>query len=42
MFQRRRAIVVSLEPTPRRTSDGIDILPARTFCERLWGDDLLR
>jgi len=26
---------------PRRTDDGVEILPARTFAERLWADDLL-
>ena len=29
-------ILVCMEPWPRRTDDGIDILPARTFVERLW------
>ena len=38
----KRRILVSLESNPRRTSDGIDILGVRTFCERLWGGDLLR
>jgi predicted AAA+ superfamily ATPase len=37
----RRRVVVSLDERPRRTEDGIDILPARTFAERLWADDLL-
>ena len=37
----RRRIVVSLDDRPRRTDDGIDVLPARSFAERLWGDDLL-
>ena len=31
-----RAIVVSREEQVRRTEDGIDILPWREFCERLW------
>ena len=31
-----RRIVVSLEARPRRADDGIDILPANTFAERLW------
>ena len=30
-------IVVCLEPRPRRTDDGIDILPAQAFVDRLWG-----
>jgi predicted AAA+ superfamily ATPase len=35
-----RAIVVSLEPRPRRTEDGIDILPVGTFCNMLWSGEL--
>ncbi len=34
-------IVVSLEPRPRRTEDGIDILPATTFASRLWAGELV-
>jgi predicted AAA+ superfamily ATPase len=34
-------LVVSLDLRPRRTEDGIDILPAQTFVERLWAGDLL-
>jgi len=37
----KRRIVVSLDPRARRTEDGIEILPARTFAERLWGDGLI-
>jgi predicted AAA+ superfamily ATPase len=37
----RRRIVVSLDEQPRRTGDGIDILPARTSARRLWADDLV-
>ena len=33
--------VVCLEPRTRRTEDGIDILPAAAFVERLWQGDLL-
>jgi hypothetical protein len=33
-------IVVSLEPRARRTDDGILVLPARSFAERLWKGDL--
>jgi predicted AAA+ superfamily ATPase len=33
-------IVVTLDRHPRRTEDGIEILPARTFAERLWSGDL--
>ena len=33
-------VLVCLEPRPRRTEDGIDILPAETFTDRLWRGDL--
>ena len=36
----RRRILVSMEDRARRTEDGIDILPAKTFAHRLW-DGLL-
>ena len=32
----RRAVVVSTDPAPRRAGD-IDVLPWKTFLERLWG-----
>jgi len=35
-------ILVSLDPAPRRTSDGIEILPWRVFLDRLWGGKLIR
>lgn len=35
-----RRIVVCLEPRPRRTDDGIEVLPARTFVERLWSGSI--
>jgi predicted AAA+ superfamily ATPase len=37
----RRRIVVSLEKRPRRTDDGIEILPARAFAERLSEGEIL-
>jgi len=37
----KRRIAVSLNPRARCTEDGIEILPARVFAERLWADDLL-
>ena len=37
----KRRVVVCLEPRARRTSDGIDILPAEDFVRRLWTDRLL-
>ncbi len=35
----RQRLVVCLEPKPRRTEDGILILPAREFCARLQAGD---
>ena len=35
-----RCIVVSREDRPRKTEDGIEILPWREFCDKLWGEDL--
>ena len=37
-----RRVVVCLEPRPRRTEDGIDVLPAEVFARRLWEGDLTR
>ena len=37
----RRAVVVCNEEAPRRTSDGIRILPWRRFLERLWGNEII-
>lgn len=37
----RRRVIVSLDPRPRRTEDGIEVLPARVFAERLWAGDLI-
>lgn len=36
----RRRCVACLEPQPRRTEDGIDILPAAEFVRRLWAGEL--
>ena len=36
-----RRVIVCLEPRVRRTSDGIDILPAEDFARRLWHDGLV-
>jgi len=36
-----RRVVVSLEPRPRRTSDGIDVIGATDFAQRLWNDELV-
>ncbi len=37
----RHYILVSLDARPRKTEDGIEILPWREFLERLWDDQLL-
>ena len=37
----RRAIVVCNEDAPRRTADGIDVLPWQRFLERLWADEII-
>src|SRR5262245_31962847 len=36
----RRRVVASLEPSPRVTEDGIEILPWRVFLDRLWSGEL--
>lgn len=36
-----KRMVVCLEPRPRRTDDGIDILPVSSFVSNLWQGDLL-
>ena len=38
--QVEQRLMVCLEPRPRRTEDGIDILPAQTFVDRLWAGEL--
>ena len=35
-----RRVIACLEPLPRRTRDGILVLPAETFARRLWSGDL--
>lgn len=35
-------LVVSLEPKPRRTADGILVLPVQEFVDRLWNGELFR
>ncbi len=37
----RRYIVVSTDPQPRQTEDGIDIVPWRDFLDQLWAGDLI-
>ena len=36
-----RRVVVCLKPRPRRTDDGIEILPVGTFVRRLWEGSLV-
>jgi len=36
-----RRVIVSLDARPRRTEDGIDILPARLFAQQLWEGKLI-
>lgn len=37
----RRFIAVSLDPSERRTSDGIEIMPWQLFLDRLWNDEVI-
>ena len=37
----KRRIVVSLDARARRTQDGVEVLSARAFAERLWAGDLI-
>ena len=41
-YTARQFIIVSMEPRPRRTDDGIDILPWNIFLERLWGNQIFK
>jgi predicted AAA+ superfamily ATPase len=36
-----KRVVVSLDERPRRTEDGIDVLPAPVFAQRLWDGELI-
>jgi predicted AAA+ superfamily ATPase len=38
----KKRFVVSLDPQPRVTEDGIEVLPYAVFTQRLWQADLLR
>ncbi len=37
----KKALVVSLDPTPRQLSRAITVLPWREFCRRLWARELI-
>lgn len=36
-----KKILVSCDPLPRKTSDGIDILPWQVFCNELWSGNII-
>jgi len=38
----QRSILVSLDPTPRKTEDQIEILPWQVFLEELWQGEIFR
>lgn len=40
-YKAKSAIVVSLEPKPRRVYGAVDILPYKIFLERLWSGELI-
>lgn len=40
-FTARKYLVVSLDKEPRKTPDGIEILPWKTFLERLWQNEII-
>jgi predicted AAA+ superfamily ATPase len=40
-YSTRRSILVSLDDRPRKTEDGIEILPWRRFLEMLWADEIV-
>jgi predicted AAA+ superfamily ATPase len=37
----RRSLLISLDPTPRKTEDGIEILPWQVFLQDLWDGRIL-
>jgi len=39
-WPRIRKFVVSLEPHPRTTADGIEVLPVEPFLSRLWDHEI--
>jgi hypothetical protein len=40
-YQARGYIVVSMDTNPRRTEDGIEILPWKVFLDRLWANEII-
>jgi predicted AAA+ superfamily ATPase len=41
-YQTRRRILVSCDPRPRLTEQGIEILPWRVFLEDLWSNRIMQ
>jgi uncharacterized protein len=41
-YSPRRCIVVSMDPSPRKTEDGIEILPWEVFLDELWGGGVVK
>lgn len=37
----QRRLLVCQEPYPRKTEDGIEVIPVKDFCEQLWAGELL-
>jgi uncharacterized protein len=40
-FKPKKSIIVSLDPAPRKTEEGIEILPWKAFLEQLWGGKVI-
>jgi uncharacterized protein len=40
-YQARSYLVVSMDPHPRKTEDGIEILPWKVFLDRLWANEVI-
>jgi len=40
-FKVKNALVVSLDPQPRKTEDNILIMPWKAFLKKLWGDEII-
>ena len=40
-YKTRHSLLVSLDEKPRKTEDGIEILPWRIFLEKLWSDQII-
>ena len=40
-YKTKRSLLVSLDEKPRKTEDGIEILPWQIFLEKLWSDQII-